>query len=319
MRRARILLRTLLGLFLIVTLPVVAFGLTTTLRETETRHPDEGRMVETPMGAFYVREAGDAGEPVLLIHGALGWSGIWDPTLQVLAAAGFRVVTPDIPPMGWSQRDADGDYDSATQAARIRALVRALGVRPHLVAHSFGAEAALEAAFADPGAFTSLTLVGGPSNMLHPPEVMSAALRFEPAALVGTAITITNPLLTEHGLRMLTYRTEAVTPELAARMNAPFRREGTTPAIARWLPTMLGPRDPVSAWNGRLGALRLPTTILWGAADPVAAPSQGERLAEAIPGATFEPLAEVGHLPQYEDPNAFHRALILALNRMSPV
>ncbi|MFC9327311.1 alpha/beta fold hydrolase [Kitasatospora sp. NPDC057015] len=59
----------------------------------------------------------------------------------------------------------------------------------------------------------------------------------------------------------------------------------------------------------RLGALRVPTLVLWGAADRIVTPHYGRRLAAAIPDARFVLLAEAGHLPQIERPDATFDAI----------
>lgn len=63
--------------------------------------------------------------------------------------------------MGFCERDPAGDYSRERQGRRIIALVAAMGIRPVLVAHSFGAGAAAEAAMAAPEAFTGLVVIDG--------------------------------------------------------------------------------------------------------------------------------------------------------------
>ena len=58
-----------------------------------------------------------------------------------------------------------------------------------------------------------------------------------------------------------------------------------------------------------LAAIRCPTVALAGERDRVAAPAVVERMAQAIPGATFRTLPGVGHLVNLERPAAFDTAL----------
>ncbi len=60
--------------------------------------------------------------------------------------------------------------------------------------------------------------------------------------------------------------------------------------------------DPTLA--ERLGGLEIPTLVLWGDSDRIAGPEYGRAYANSIPMARFQVLADVGHLPQVEKPDA---------------
>jgi pimeloyl-ACP methyl ester carboxylesterase len=53
----------------------------------------------------------------------------------------------------------------------------------------------------------------------------------------------------------------------------------------------------------RLAEVRVPTLVAWGDSDGIAGPEYGRAVADAIPGARFELLADTGHLPQLESPD----------------
>ena len=53
---------------------------------------------------------------------------------------------------------------------------------------------------------------------------------------------------------------------------------------------------------GRLSALTVPTTVIWGESDRIVTPAYGRRFAAAIPGARFVLLPATGHVPQIETP-----------------
>jgi pimeloyl-ACP methyl ester carboxylesterase len=59
----------------------------------------------------------------------------------------------------------------------------------------------------------------------------------------------------------------------------------------------------------RLHRIRIPTLVLWGAADRVTKVEYGRAYAEAIPGARFETIEAAGHFPHLEQPQAFARAV----------
>ncbi len=71
-----------------------------------------------------------------------------------------------------------------------------------------------------------------------------------------------------------------------------------------WSPYMHDPK-----LKGRLHRIRIPTLVLWGAADRVAKTEYGRSYAAAIPGARFETIEGAGHFPHLEQPDAFARAV----------
>ena len=71
-----------------------------------------------------------------------------------------------------------------------------------------------------------------------------------------------------------------------------------------WTPYMHDPK-----LKGRLHRIRIPTLVLWGAADRVAGPDYGRALAAAIPGAQFEIIEGAGHFPHLEQPDALARRI----------
>ena len=72
-----------------------------------------------------------------------------------------------------------------------------------------------------------------------------------------------------------------------------------------WTPYMHDPK-----LKGRLHRIRIPTLVLWGAADLVARPEYGRSLAAAIPGAQFETIEGAGHFPHLEQPDALARRIM---------
>jgi pimeloyl-ACP methyl ester carboxylesterase len=71
-----------------------------------------------------------------------------------------------------------------------------------------------------------------------------------------------------------------------------------------WSPYMHDPK-----LKGRLHRIRIPTLVLWGAADRVAKADYGRSYAAAIPDARFETIEGAGHFPHLEQPQAFARAV----------
>ena len=308
---------TLVWLVVLAVLVLLAFRLWAAWREAAPLAvPAEGRMIETALGAVYVEDAGAADAPaVLLVHGSVGWARMWQPTTVALAAAGYHAIAFDLPPMGFSERDPADDYSRARQAARIVALAQALGVTPILVAHSFGAGPAAEAAMREPGAFAGLVVVSGAIG-LNAPKTLPLLLAPERVREVLVAATVTNPFASTPLLKSFLFRKDAVTPGLIAMLQVPMNRPGSTATLARWLPSLIvPPTDALSVTEAGWQALTLPVAFIWGDRDGATPLAQGQVLATLTDAPLFV-LPEVGHIPQIEDPDAFHRTLIDALTAL---
>jgi 2-hydroxy-6-oxonona-2,4-dienedioate hydrolase len=103
----------------------------------------------------------------------------------------------------------------------------------------------------------------------------------------------------------------AVTDELVAVRQAIYRRSG----FARSMRHILCLQDP--AIRGRnllldeeLAAITAPTRVVWTTHDPSGPTSEGESIAERIPGASFGLMERAGHWPQWEQPEEFERLLL---------
>lgn len=78
-------------------------------------------------------------------------------------------------------------------------------------------------------------------------------------------------------------------------------------ALARfaWSPFMHDPK-----LKHRLHRIRIPTLVLWGAADRIASEPYGRAYTAAIPGAQFETIPRAGHFPHVEQPEIFAQRVL---------
>lgn len=91
---------------------------------------------------FHVRVAGAAGNtPIVALHGFPDSAELWRYQMAPLAAAGFRVIAPDLRGFGrsWKPQDADS-YKPMKLLSDVTAIMQHFGVRQaHVVGHDFGA------------------------------------------------------------------------------------------------------------------------------------------------------------------------------------
>lgn len=97
------------------------------------------RVVEVDGRRIVQLEAGPAGAPlVVLLHGFTGSKENWLPLMADLAKT-HRVIAPDLPGWGESEREAGADYGVVAQSDRVAAWLATLPHTPDLlVGHSMG-------------------------------------------------------------------------------------------------------------------------------------------------------------------------------------
>lgn len=134
--------------------------------------PWRHRTVNANGARFHVAEAGD-GPLVLLLHGFPEFWWSWRHQLTGLAAAGYRVVAPDLRGYGASDKPPRG-YDAYTLAADVAGMVRALGERDaFLVGHDWGGLLAWTVATVHPRVVNRLAVL----DMPHPLRMRAALLQ----------------------------------------------------------------------------------------------------------------------------------------------
>jgi len=300
---AAALVATGLGL---VALVLAAGAVTTVLiaARVESRYPPIGRFVDLPGGRLAFVEAGPsqgARGTVVLLHGASASAS--DPMAELgrgLAERGFRVLAFDRPGFGWSDRlGGDEAASPGFQAGAIAQALDRLGLGPAIVyGHSWGGAPALRMALDRPDRVAAL-LLAAPVAMPLPERPLPwwVRLALEPPVTRLLSGTIAVPL----GLYYLPHAAanvflpEAPQADYVERSRAALiLRPGPARANIQdlaGLPAALREQAP------RYGSLRLPVTIVAGAADPVVRTEvQAGPLASAIPGARLTTLPGVGHM-----------------------
>jgi pimeloyl-ACP methyl ester carboxylesterase len=258
----------------------------------------------------------------VLVAGTAAWGGIWHATIPALAAAGYRVLTVDLPPFGYSTRPrSPADYGTAAQGARLAAALAALRPGPvTLVAHSFGARATLDAAARLGPALAGLVLIDGALGLAAEtretpqPAVARWALASPPVREALVAATITNRRATAALTRRLVAPGARLDPATLAALRAPFAIAGTTAAVGEWLPQFLAePARAAPEARRRYATLVVPTLIVWGARDVITPLAEGRAQAATFPGARLVVLPGVGHIPAIEAPGPLAAVLLDAL------
>jgi pimeloyl-ACP methyl ester carboxylesterase len=234
------------------------------------------------------------GRPALVLHGGGGPATVANVAAH-LAEAGRAVTLPTHPGWELTPRPA-GLATVADYADAYLGLIEREGMGGALVVGSSlgGWIAAEMATRAKPGQIAEVALLD-PVGIDVPgeeiadlsaltPEEIAEAVFWDPDAFTPDPATVTPEM----------QRTEE--SNIAA-----LGEVGGDPYL----------HDPTL--RERLGAVDIPTLVVWGAADDLVTPTYGRAFAAAIPGARFELIPEAGHLPHLEEPEATFEAIDIFL------
>ena len=312
-------LRAFLVLVIVAFTVPAGFRLWSAFRETTPSLSGEWGAARVVAGDTRIayREWGDRNDPpVMLIHGTLAWSQTWQVIAPQIASAGFRVIAPDIPPFGYSQRPSNADYGRAAQADRILAFANALGLqRFDLVGHSFGGGATVETAFRSPDRISGLVLLDVAmawKSLAGGGAAMSLLSSIRPIQTALMATTFTNPLMIGPGLRDFIADDTLVTDERIELYRRPLAVQGTSASVGDWLQSGLFGDETTSlaADTTRYARFEPPVLIIWGKEDTVTPLDQAEHLQSLFVDAQLSVLPNVNHIPHVEAPDRVAQLII---------
>ncbi|WP_020672892.1 alpha/beta fold hydrolase [Amycolatopsis nigrescens] len=256
----------------------------------------ELRSVESADGSVIGFEVVGAGPPMVLVHGGTADRSRWAPVLPRLAER-FTVHVLDRRGRGLSTAEA-GDYHIEREGEDVAAVVEAAGRDVYLVAHSYGALCALEAALVST-AIGRMTLYEPPmstgEHRVVPPDTLD---RLRVVAAGDDAEGILETFFREV-IEVSTADIEAMrgTPIWLARLAAAH-------TIGREL-------DSVEAFDSsdRLSRIGIPVRLLLGTESPGYFRPAAELIARRLPRADIAPLYGQDHLAIDRDPEQLTAAV----------
>jgi haloalkane dehalogenase len=246
----------------------------------------------------YVDEGRKDGEIVLCLHGEPSWSYLYRKMIPVFAAAGHRVIAPDLVGFGRSDKPAArSDYSYARHVAWMTDLVTRLDlVGLTLVCQDWGGLIGLRMAAEHPERFSRIVAANTflPTGDRAPGPAFFAWQKFSqevPEFPVGGIISGAT--------------TTTLSPEVVAAYDAPFPDESYK-AGARQFPLLVpvSPDDPASEANRRawevLSRFEKPFLTAFSDQDPITRGAD-KVLQRSIPGAKDRPHTTIvggGHFLQ---------------------
>ena len=240
---------------------------------------------------------------VLLLHAGIADSGMWQPQVEVLETAGYRVLAPDLRGFGEHRlepvtfsylRDVEGLLDGPTA----------------VVGNSLGGRVALELALHRPDLVERLVAIAPGLPGWEWSDVTRAGWAEEETAFeLGDF-----DAAAEASLRMWIDGPNRSPGDVDAGMRSKVRemvlrsydmQQGAWEAGAREEELSGGPV------NERLSEIRCPTLVLVGDQDIADMQAIAAHVAESIDDARLETIRDAAHLPSLERANAVN-ALLLA-------
>ena len=250
-----------------------------------------------PLRMHYVDEGPRDGAPVVLLHGEPTWSYLYRNMIAPLAAAGHRVLAPDLIGFGRSDKPTrQQDYTYRRHVEWLTSWMTTLDLRDiTAVVQDWGSLIGLRVAAEHPDRFAKLFIANGFLPIAERPisaafTIWRSFAKYAPALsagwLVDRATVHKVPKAIRHGY------------------DAPFpdkRYQAGARAFPQLVPT--SPSDPAipanrAAWEV-LGHWEKPVLCVFGSRDPILGKADGP-LIRHIPGAAGQPHAriEAGHFIQ---------------------
>jgi pimeloyl-ACP methyl ester carboxylesterase len=278
------------------------------------------------MAYMDVQPAKANGRTVVLLHGKNFCAATWDETINELAAAGYRVIAPDQIGFCKSSKPAAYQFSFQQLARNTHALLASLGIdRATMIGHSTGGMLAVRYALMFPQATEQLVLVN-------------------PIGLEDwKALGVPSLSVDEWYARELKTTADGIRRYEQGTYYAGQWRPSYEPWVQMLAGMYRGPGKEQVAWDSALlydmiytqpvvyefGQLQMPTLLLIGDKDTTAIgkdaappevrakighyPDLAKAAQRAIPHATLVEFADLGHAPQMQDPQAFHKALLQGL------
>jgi pimeloyl-ACP methyl ester carboxylesterase len=262
-------------------------------------------IVETSRLRMHVARAGEAGPPLVLLH---GWPQHWYAWRHVIPrfAERYRVLCPDLRGLGWTEAPSRG-YEKENLAIDILALLDALELpRVFLIGHDWGAHAGFLLCLREPRRverFVALNdihpwLRPSPRDALHAWRLWHQVVLAAP--VVGAWLLRHRPAFVKGLIRAWSAKdvwNEAELDVFASSLTEPGRARASTQYYRTFL---LRELLPTLAGRYRDYRLQTPTLLLFGADDGVIRPHQVRGYERHADHMRLELIPGVGHFTAEE-------------------
>ena len=260
-----------------------------------TQAPAREAVADIPGTKLWYWDTGGNGAPVVLLHAGTGSAAFWAYQQPVLAKAGYRVIAYSR--RGHMNSDPGDSSNPGVASEDLHNLAAHLGIkRFHAVGLAAGGSVATEYALSHPASLISLVLA---------------------STIMG--VTDKDYIDLSNAIRPKIF--EQLPPEMQEL--GPSYRAGNPAGAAAWLAlekkASIGARirqknANVITW-AKVETIRTPTLLIGGEADLYTPPSMLRLQASHLKHADVVVISEAAHAPNWEQPEAFNKALLTFLKK----
>jgi epoxide hydrolase 4 len=251
-------------------------------------------------------EAGD-GPLIVALHGFPEFWYAWRSQIQPLAAAGFRVVAPDMRGYNLSSRpEGVEDYDIGTLTADIRDLIHERGSQSaSLAGHDWGGSVAWATAMNHPEVVQRLAILNAAhprklSQGLHHPGQLRRSwyfFFFDLPELPEGVVHTNNWHFFRHFLRDAR---PAYTPEEIEHYIEAWSQPGAATGMINYYRSSV--RTPPKRAEATLRPITAPTLVIWGEGDRYLEPELAEPEHDDVPNLErVERLPDASHWVHHDE------------------
>jgi epoxide hydrolase 4 len=258
-------------------------------------------------------EAGD-GPLIVLLHGFPEfWYG-WRLQIKPLAAAGFRVVAPDMRGYNLSSRpDGVSAYDTGQLTADIRGLIHERGAESALlVGHDWGGSVAWATAMNHPEVVERLAILNAahPRKLLqglHHPGQLRKSWYFFFFQLPGVPESVVHANNWHFFRHFVDDASPAYTPEEIDRYVEAWSQPGAATGMINYYRSSVRQKNP----EAQLRPISAPTLVIWGQRDRYLGPELAEPDHDDVPNLDrVERLPDASHWVHHDEHERVTQLLI---------
>lgn len=292
------------------------------------RYRFESQRQPVQMAYIDLRPQQPNGRTAVLLHGKNFCAATWEGTMRVLQQQGYRVIAPD--QIGFCKSSKPDAYQYSFQqlAHNTKALLDSLGIRRFtVIGHSTGGMLATRIALMFPSEVEQLVMVNpiGLEDWKAEGVPSLSVDQWHARELKVTAERIRNYERTTYYVNEWRPEYERWVQMLAGMFRGPGRE------TVAWHSALLYDMIYTQPVIHEFGKLAVPTLLLIGEKDTTAIgkdfappelkarlgdyPKLARRAARLIPGAHLTLFPDLGHAPQMQAPERFHRALLDGLQQ----
>jgi pimeloyl-ACP methyl ester carboxylesterase len=264
-------------------------------------------------------EAGSKGPVVVLLHGGgvdsahLSWGGVMAP----LAASGYRVLAPDLPGYGGTDKP-DIRYTTAFYLDFLRAFLDKLEIKKaSFMGLSMGGGLSLGFTLENPQRVEKLVLVDSYGIQ------RKVAMHFLSWLMVKTpgmmeltwVLERKSPAMMKWAMKQVVHDPQQLTPELMDEIMAAANQHLSERAFTSYQKDDVFVNGLKTVYIDRLHEIKVPTLIVHGELDGGVPLACAEDAHQRIVGSKLVVFKEAGHWAQRERPEDFNKTVIEFLEK----